>query len=171
MKATKVTDKGALALIMHACEMPEGNFWQKKVAQLAIKQLSSEDECGLLFWNGQAAWGFKLQAVGDRSMMNARIDRMVPGDMPDFSGTMQMAFDALTRSDARNKHCIVISDGDPAPPDDKLLGMFKQAKISITTVAIAAHGAFEEKVMNQIAAVTGAATTASPAPKLSPRST
>jgi uncharacterized membrane protein len=155
VKATKITDKGALALIMHACEMAEGNFWQKKVAQLAIKQLSAEDECGLLFWNGQAAWGFKLQPVGDRSMMNARIDRMVPGDMPDFMGTMQMAFDSLTKSDARNKHCIIISDGDPAPPDDKLLSMFKQAKISITTVAIAAHGAFEEKVMNRIAAVTG----------------
>jgi uncharacterized membrane protein len=155
VQATKITSKGALVLIMHACEMPEGNFWQKKVAQLAVKQLSSQDECGLLHWNGTAAWSFKLQGVGDRSLMNGRIDRMVPGDMPDFAGTMQMGFDALKKSDALTKHVIIISDGDPAPPSNELLGMYKQAKISVTTVAIAAHGAFEERTMNRIAATTG----------------
>jgi uncharacterized membrane protein len=155
VKSTEVTGKGALVLIMHACEMAEGNFWQKKVAQLAVNQLSSLDECGLLYWNSTAAWSFKLQPVGDRQRMNARIDRMVPGDMPDFTGTMEMALASLKTSDALTKHVVLISDGDPAPPSDALLNSFRQAKISISTVAIAAHGNFEEQVMNRIATVTG----------------
>ncbi|MBY0586575.1 VWA domain-containing protein [bacterium] len=155
VKATKLTSKGALVLIMHACEMPEGNFWQKKVAQLAIQQLSAQDECGLLYWNGVASWGFKLQEVGDRQLMNARIDAMVPGDMPDFVGTMQMGYNALRTSEALSKHVIIISDGDPAPPSDSMLNLFRQSKISVSTVAIAAHGKFEEKVMNRIAVLTG----------------
>ena len=39
--------RGALALIMHSCEMPQGNFWGQKVAQSAIEALSSLDYCGI----------------------------------------------------------------------------------------------------------------------------
>lgn len=153
--ATKITGKGALVLVMHACEIAEGNFWQKKTAELAIKQLGELDECGLVQWNGQTSWAFKLQPVGDRSLMFRRIDRMTPGDMPDFASSMQLGIDALTASDALTKHMIIISDGDPSPPGDELLGRFKQSKVSVTTVSVAAHGSFEKQVMRRIASVTG----------------
>ena len=48
IKAIKVQGIGAMALIMHASEIPEGNYWQKVVAKAAISALSSYDYAGLL---------------------------------------------------------------------------------------------------------------------------
>ncbi|WP_419193206.1 VWA domain-containing protein [Kolteria novifilia] len=155
IKASRIQGKGALVLIMHACEIPEGNFWQKKIAQLAIKMLSQRDECGLIHWSGKASWLFPLQEVNNGRKMLARVDGMVPGDMPDFAGPMRMALNALLKSQATNRHVIIISDGDPQPPPKQLLQSFIDAKITITTVAVAAHGFFEKKLMKQIASATG----------------
>ena len=37
IKSAKVVPKGALALIMHASELAQGNYWQKIIAQEALK--------------------------------------------------------------------------------------------------------------------------------------
>ena len=49
IKNSKVEAVGALALMMHASEMPEGNYWQKVVAQKSIEMLGPMDFCGLIF--------------------------------------------------------------------------------------------------------------------------
>ena len=118
IKAIKVQGIGAMALIMHASEIPEGNYWQKVVAKAAIKALSSYDYAGLMHWEGQEAWLFTLRPIGcgQNSMLRA-IDRMTPGDMPDFDPSLQMAMKGLNAiRDAMSKHIVVISDGDPTPP-------------------------------------------------------
>ena len=46
----KVRAVGALVLMMHASELAQGNFWQKKVAEEAIKALGPMDYCGLIHW-------------------------------------------------------------------------------------------------------------------------
>ena len=115
IKAIKVQGIGAMALIMHASEIPEGNYWQKVVAKAAIKALSSYDYAGLMHWEGQEAWLFTLRPIGSgqNSMLRA-IDRMTPGDMPDFDPSLQMAMKGLNAiPDAMSKHIVVISDGDP----------------------------------------------------------
>ena len=40
--------RGALALIMHSCEMPQGNYWGEKTAIAAIEALSSLDYVGII---------------------------------------------------------------------------------------------------------------------------
>lgn len=153
--ATKIRGKGALVLIMHACEIPEGNFWQKKIAQLAIGMLGNQDECGLLYWSGTDSWLFTLQEVGPaRERMNKRIDGMTPGDMPDFDPAMRMAVSALAKSDAMTKHVIIISDGDPQAPAAAVLNAYRDSKVTCTTVAVAAHGFIEESLMRRIAQIT-----------------
>src|SRR5690606_20266562 len=52
IKNAKVVPKGALALIMHASELPQGNHWQKVIAREAIQSLGDLDYCALLHWNG-----------------------------------------------------------------------------------------------------------------------
>ena len=118
IKAIKVQGIGAMVLIMHASEIPEGNYWQKVVAKAAIKALSSYDYAGLLHWEGQEAWLFTLRPIGTgRNSMLRAIDRMTPGDMPDFDPSLQMAMRGLNGiKDAMTKHIVVISDGDPTPP-------------------------------------------------------
>ena len=142
IKAIKVQGIGAMALIMHASEIPEGNFWQKVVAKAAIKALSSYDYAGLMHWEGQEAWLFTLRPIGSgqNSMLRA-IDRMTPGDMPDFDPSLQMAMKGLNGiPDAMSKHIVVISDGDPTPPSPRVINQLVASKITVTAVLTAAHG-------------------------------
>ena len=142
IKALKVQGKGALVQIMHATEIPEGNYWMKVIAQEAIKTLSSYDYCGMVHWEGQEAWLFTIRPVGTgKSSMLRAIDRMTPGDMPAFDPTLQMALSGLRKvQDAMTKHIIVISDGDPAAPSPQVINQLIANKITCTTVIVAAHG-------------------------------
>jgi uncharacterized membrane protein len=142
IKAMKVQGKGALVQIMHATEIPEGNYWMKVIAQEAIKTLSSYDYCGMIHWEGQEAWLFTIRAVGNgKASMLRAIDRMQPGDMPAFDPTLQLALSGLRKvQDAMTKHIILISDGDPAPPSPQVINQLIANKITCTTVIVAAHG-------------------------------
>lgn len=164
IKAAKVTPVGALALIMHASEIPRGNYWQKVIAREAIRVLGPRDYCGLIVWKGTDTWlwgqsqGGMIQVGPNRQQMMARVDRLVEQDMPQFDPGMKKVAAAFTR--LRNpvpaiKHCIIISDGDPSPPSATTLGLFVQQKIKITTVAVGAHGAPGHQTMQKIASQTG----------------
>ena len=86
-------------MVMHASEIPEGNYWQKVVSQEALKTLSPYDYAGMLHWEGQEAWLFTLRTIGESkgSMLRA-IDRMTPGDMPDVDPSLQMGIDAEVKN-------------------------------------------------------------------------
>lgn len=158
IKSVKVTGKGGLVLIMHACEMADGNTWEKRIAQLALKKLSASDEFGVIQWNGNTTWHIKLQEIGEkRDELSRKIDRMTPSDMPEFDTGLSMAFKELT-DPARNlatKHVIIISDGDPAQQQAGLLQKMKDAKVTVTTVGIATHGAPSDQNLANIARGTG----------------
>ena len=142
IKAMKVQGKGALVQIMHATEIPEGNYWMKVIAQEAIKTLSSYDYCGMVHWEGQEAWLFTIRPVGNgKASMLRAIDRMTPGDMPAFDPTLQLSLAGLRKvQDAMTKHIILISDGDPAAPSPQVINQLIANKITVTTVIVAAHG-------------------------------
>jgi uncharacterized membrane protein/Mg-chelatase subunit ChlD len=159
IKSAKVSPKGALALVMHASEMADGNHWQKIVCKQAIQALGSEDYCGVLSWNGNEEWLWKggmVPVKNGRQQMLARVDRMIPGDMPDFEPGMAMALKAFTTlPDAAVKHMIVISDGDPSPPSNTLVNAFKANNITVSTVAITSHGPAASAPLEKLALDTG----------------
>lgn len=162
IRNAKVNAVGALAMVMHASEIPAGNYWQKVVAIEAMEALGPLDYCGVIQWNNfggeQWMWGGSsgMLPVGpNRRMMRSRIDRMTPGDMPDFDPGLRMALLGLKRTNAAIKHMIVISDGDPTPPSQSVLQAFVDAGIPISTVAVAAHGAPEQAILQNIARITG----------------
>ncbi len=161
IKNTKIQAVGALACIMHASEMAEGNHWQKVIARAAIEQLGPADYGGVLHWTmrGDAwLWGGKnglLEVGPNRKAMLAAIGRMTPGDMPQFDPAMKMAVAGLARTPASVKHCIIISDGDPSDPSPSTIQGFKDNNITISTVAVASHGRTESRRLQQIAQATG----------------
>ncbi|GAI26378.1 unnamed protein product, partial [marine sediment metagenome] len=79
----KQLPKGALVLIMHSCEMPQGNLWGERIAIAAIKTLSRLDLVGILAynWQGSGDWVFPLSAVGDKQAVISAIKQMQIGDM------------------------------------------------------------------------------------------
>ena len=152
---------GALACIMHASEMADGNHWQKVIARAAIEQLGPSDLGGVLHWsmNGdQWLWGGKnglLEVGPNRKAMLAAIGRMTPGDMPQFDPAMKMAVASLARAQASVKHCIIISDGDPSDPSPSTIAAFKKNNITVSTVAVASHGFTDRGRLRNIAVQTG----------------
>jgi uncharacterized membrane protein len=162
IKNDKIEAVGALVLMMHASEMADGNYWQKVVAREAIRALGPMDYCGLIHWNNLGGnawlWGGQqglIQVTGKRRAWLARLNRMVPGDMPEFDPSMKMALSSFNRVNASIKHMIIISDGDPSPPFNSTVSQYRQAGIKISTVAVGTHGPPGSTPMEAIATATG----------------
>jgi uncharacterized membrane protein len=152
----KVLPKGALVIILHTCEFPEGNTWAKRITIQAIKVLGAQDEVGVIDYEGMGEqWIFELTAAGDLPKMIPKINAAAPGDMPSFAGTMRKGLAGLKKSDAATKHMIIISDGDPAPPPPALIQDFIDSKVSVSTVAIFPHGGNEIGLMRNVSSMTG----------------
>lgn len=151
--AQRQVGKGALALVMHSCEMPDGNYWGLQCAMKAVETLSEKDEIGILSYGwrgaggggGGSQWDYPLADKGDGSKVTAAIKKMALGDMPDFDDAMNVALNGqngqggLIRSNAKHKHVIIISDGDPQPPSAALVAQYRNAKVSVSTVSVYPH--------------------------------
>lgn len=146
--------KGALVLIMHSCEMPNGNYWGEQCAIKAVETLSARDEIGVVSYDwsrarnmgsGGSQWDYPLSEKGDGSKVIAAIKNMRLGDMPSFDDSMDVALNGingqggLIRSDAKQKHVIIISDGDPQRPNQRLIDQYTAAKVSVSTVSVYPH--------------------------------
>lgn len=152
----KILPKGALVIVLHTCEFPEGNTWAKRISKQAIKVLGDQDEVGLLAYTGTGEnWIFTLTPASEYTKLVPKINAASIGDMPSFVPTMQMALTALRASDSAARHMIIISDGDPSPPPPTLLQSFVDNQISVTTVSIFPHGGVEVQTMRLIAEATG----------------
>jgi len=153
----KELPKGALVMIMHSCEMPQGNLWGERIAIAAVKTLSRLDLVGILAynWQGTGDWVFPLAEVGDKKAVISAIKQMQVGDMPDLGAHLQVAYDKLKSSDAAQKHVIIISDGDPQPPTTQLLNQLKQAGITCTGVAVFPHSPADVQSLLRVAQATG----------------
>lgn len=170
LEQRKVLPKGALAIVLHTCEFPEGNTWGKRITKQAMRVLSAEDEVGVLIYDAMASyrWLFDLTSAGRYEVLAKLVNNAQIGDMPDFQTTMTMGLTALRASDAATKHMIIVSDGDPQPPPPQLLRSFANAKISVTTISVFPHGGQDEHVMASIAELTGGRYYAPKDPQLLP---
>jgi len=154
--------RGALALIMHACEMPEGNYWSRRTAMAAVEALSAQDLAGVIEsqWQiGSASWTHPLSVVGDKSAIKQSIKNMNYGDAMSFHDLMALALKDMQKASAGQKHCIIISDGDPQPPSQALIQQFINSKVTVSTVAVFPHswggGSTDLSNMKMIARLTG----------------
>jgi hypothetical protein len=88
------------------------------------------------------------------------------GDMPSFDDSLNLAINgtgpnapALKNSDARQKHIIIISDGDPTAPQQSIYDDLAKHKISVSTVTVYPHHIDPQSgvapVMREVAEKTG----------------
>lgn len=150
--------RGALALVMHSCEMPNGNYWGKRTAEAAVDALSAQDLAGIIesgWGTGSASWTHPLSVVGDKSAIKRSINAMNYGDTQSLHGMLALALPDLQKAGAGQKHCIIITDADPQPPSDSLLQDFITSKISISTVGVFPHSQADLSRLAYIARVTG----------------
>jgi uncharacterized membrane protein len=139
LSSKKVLPKGALVLVVHATEFPNGNQWARDIALAALHALGPQDEMGIVLWDGSERWLFELSPVGDKRAKARAIAGMNPGDMVTFEGPMAQAHSALQKSTANLKHMVVFSDGDPTAPSAGLLQGIVSDRITISSVMIGGH--------------------------------
>jgi uncharacterized membrane protein len=148
--------RGALALIVHSVEIPKGVFYGKQIANAAADALSRLDLIGIIEYQGIGGtdWVYPLSPVGDRSAVRQSINNLQFGDMPSFDPSLQLALAGLQNAQAGQKHCIVISDGDPSM-SRSLLRQFKQSGITISAVGVNPHSAGDTNTLRTMARMTG----------------
>ncbi len=152
--ATRQMVRGGLVLIVHSCEMPQGNYWAQQVSIAAIEALTRLDLIGIITLVNGPTWALALQEAGDKSKAVAAARAMIVGDMYDFDSSVSMAVKSLEESRAGQRHIIIISDGDPAPPTQQTLDRAKSAKVTITTVMVSGHGTAQDYVNMKFTAET-----------------
>ena len=148
--------RGALAMVIHSCEAPRGVYWGKKACEAAVDALSSQDLAGIIEdrgW-GDIDWVHTMSTVGDRSALYRSINQLQFGDMPTFDPSLRLALQGLESVDAGQRHCIVISDGDPSL-SKSLLPQFRQAGITISAIGIFPHSAGDTSTLQRMARETG----------------
>ncbi|MFN0131766.1 MAG: glutamine amidotransferase, partial [Phycisphaerales bacterium] len=149
--------RGALVLVMHSIEMPDGVSYGKKTAQAAVDALSRLDLAGIIEFTGgaQSTWVHPLSEVGDGGAIRRSIGKLVFGDMPDYAPHLTLALAGLEQVDAGAKHVIMITDGDAGMPSQGLLQRYKKAKVTISTVGVYPHNTSDLKKLQNIAQQTG----------------
>ena len=159
IKQEQVIPDGALVMVMHSCEMPDGNDMALKVCQKAVDGLSAKDTVGVLvFGNNGSEWAVKPTKARNKRQIKAQIGQMMVGDMPDFDPIFSLAVNALEKLPNAVKHMIVMSDGDPSQPSASLLKRCRQARITVSTICYFSHGGSQGPsvdLMKRIANVTG----------------
>ena len=163
--ANRVIAKGALVLILHSCEMPKGNYWGVQCGIKAVEVLNAKDDIGVISYDwggGGSNWDFPLGPKGDGTKVVGAIKGAQLGDMPSFDDSINVAVNGgkggagLIASDARQKHIIIISDGDPGAPNPTLVQQLIDNKITVSTVQVYGHQpGVIEPVMQQLANQTG----------------
>ena len=163
--AQRQLPKGALVLVIHSCEMPNGNYWGEQCAIKAVETLSYQDEIGVVsFGNNWGAgingsvWNHILAPKYDGTAAIRAIKQMTPMDMPSFDDCLKVAIHGvgpnqpcLKNSSAAQKHIIIISDGDPVQNDASLIQDCLKNKISISTISVYPHGNYVPPTMKRMA--------------------
>ncbi|MDP6467756.1 MAG: M56 family metallopeptidase [Pirellulaceae bacterium] len=153
-------NQGALVMLLHPAELRRGNHWQQVAARAAFNQLGPSDHCGVIYYTKDGTrwlWGGDRGVVqlGDRrGELLARIDGLEAGDMPDFQPAFRMALDALRRLPTASRSVLLLTDGDPAAPNQSTLKEFRQAGIPVSVVHVDLHGPVTNKLPQQIASST-----------------
>lgn len=142
VKKHKIMPVGAVAMVLHTCEFPDGNRWARETAAAVVDVLGERDKVGVLLFDTGERWGIPLQPAVDKEKIKSELYNLDPGDMPDFHRIVKLAHEGLTTQarEAAVKHIIVISDGDPSPPNPELLARIARDRVTMSTVAVFPHG-------------------------------
>lgn len=159
VKQKKMLPNGALAIVLHTCEMPNGNDWAKEISVASLNVLSAQDYFGVVYfgsgpgtnWGEFWLWEPGLQLVGDKRSMRTSIKGVMPMDMPNFDPALRMAADELVKVKAQTKHIVVISDGDPAPPSQAVVNKIRDNGITVSGVGIFPHDPSSVKTLEDMA--------------------
>ncbi|HEX2913674.1 MAG TPA: VWA domain-containing protein [Chloroflexia bacterium] len=110
----------------------------KDAAYLAVTQLSSTDQVGVVTFDTEPDWQVILGPVGDPTKLKYPISRIRSGGGTSIYSGLAPAIAALKRANARSKHIIILTDGQDTDRYDyqSLVDEANQSQITISTVGL-----------------------------------
>lgn len=109
----------------------------KEAAVEALNSLRPEDEVGVLAFESTYDWIVKLGTADDREDIESKIASIGLGGGTSIYPAVEEALKALSGSDAKRKHIILLTDGqDGYSQYDELLKRLDAENVSLSTVAV-----------------------------------
>ncbi len=136
----------ALVLVVDKSGSMSGNKIElaKAASTASVELLNKDDEIGVIAFDGSYHWVVPLQARRDPRDITETILTIQAGGGTSIYPALDQAYQALSRSRARLKHVILLTDGQSNEGDyASLCSRMMQEKMTVSTVAIGPDAAFD----------------------------
>jgi len=114
----------------------------KEAAIAAVKVLNPQDEIGVICFDEATKEVVKLQRASNKGRIGDQIAQIRAGGGTQMYGAMHKAFERLKGSNAKLKHCILLTDGQSMSADfEGLARQMSRSGITISAVAVGSDSA------------------------------
>jgi len=134
--------KVAVVLVMETMEDPQADQVVLGAAESVIDQLSPNDEVAVT--DGRSGFLINMTQVKNKGAIDKQLESATLGDPPSYMPFLQMANDALLKTDATLKHIVILGDGDATEqntqPVQTLLQGAEAKGVTTSAIAVDVHG-------------------------------
>jgi len=114
----------------------------REAAVAAVGVLNPQDEIGVICFDHAFKEVVQLQRATDKRAISEQIAQIRAGGGTQMYGAMYRAYERLKASNAKLKHCILLTDGQSLPADfEGLARQMAASKITISCVAVGSDSA------------------------------
>jgi uncharacterized membrane protein/secreted protein with Ig-like and vWFA domain len=114
----------------------------KEAAIAAVDLLKPQDEVGVIIFDHSFTEIVSLRKADHKDSIKGSIAQIRAGGGTQMYGAMERAYERLRKSDAKLKHCILLTDGQSMPADHEgLARKMAAAGITISAVAVGSDSA------------------------------
>ena len=108
----------------------------KSAARSAVELLGKRDYVGVIAFDGESFVISEMQSARNKGKISDEIARIDAGGGTVMYPAMELAYEMLSATSAKLKHCIVLTDGVSSPSDfEGLTQTMVSSKMTVSTVA------------------------------------
>ncbi len=135
---------GMVLVIDRSGSMMDGNYgvtrmeMAKEAAIRSLDSFGANDQIGVVAFDSQAEWAVPFQLVaGNEESITESIGKIQPAGGTSILPALQMAYDTLSKADTKQKHIILLTDGQAEQSGyDALMQNMQKDGITLSTVAV-----------------------------------
>jgi hypothetical protein len=129
----------------------------KNAALAATESLAPNDQIGVIAFEDKSSWAIQPTPASQMDAIPAAVNQMTPGGSDDTLGNaLNMAYQGLAGVTAKNKHIIVITDGEtPGGDYTGIVQTLQTEGVTISTIGIGSQA--DVQLLRQLAQMGGGA--------------
>ncbi len=124
----------------------------KEAAKSAIELLGANDKVGVIAFEGDVFWVSEVHPCTDKGFVLDRVSTIEAGGGTNMYPAMEEAYEALSKTVAKLKHVIILTDGISEPGDfEGISQQMAQARMTVSTVGIGEG--YDQQLLEEIARI------------------